>query len=811
MARLRLGLVGVVIGLLFLAMFARLYSLQVLNAPSYSKLALSNQVQAVSVQPPRGDIVARSGATIVGNTVTEAVTLSRYAAAQTPAVVGRLATVLHMTPTQVSNALKNTQFSQYVPVPIATGVSKPVIVYIAEHQSEFPGVSAQAIPERNYPDTGTAAQMLGYIAPIDPAELGQPQFKANKPGDLVGQSGVEASYNNYLYGKPGVTDLSVNRTGQVVGTLASTAPVPGNTVQLNMDLGLQQNLQSDLANEIALLRNTYVPAAGQYATAPAGAGVVLNAQNGHVLAMASYPTYDPSVWVGGISQSQYDALKASNALLSRPTQALSAPGSTFKLATATAALNDGLITPSYTYNDATGFFTASHCTGGTCVFHDDSSSAQGYVNVTQALTVSDDVFFYNLGDMFYSAYETNGQYGFTPIQQMANAYGLGVGTGIDLPGESAGYIDSLAVDQKLCAQAPKAFHCPATWYAGNNIEMAFGQGATQITPIELAQAYATFANGGTRYQPQVVSGIVNPEGKVVKTFPPVVTGHVPISPANRAAMLQGFIGAVQDPHGTAYGAFQGFNFSKLDVAGKTGTATTNHPVPNALFVAFAGTDINHPQYVVAVEIDQAGYGAAGSAPVARQVLQYLMDHPPAPVTPPKPSPVLIPELTPPPPGQPCSTTSTSTGSTTTSVPSSTTTTSTTLPGSATAMAGSTTTTAGCTSTTTSTTTGAAGYTTTATSSPPSGPTYTTTPTSSSPTYPTTPTSANTTVPTYPTTPTSANTTSTTPTSANTTSTTPTSANTAPTSAPTSSSNTTPKSAVVTAATSAPTSRQRAPP
>ncbi|MGH9073281.1 MAG: penicillin-binding protein 2, partial [Acidimicrobiales bacterium] len=664
-ARLRLGLVGVVVAGLFCAMFARLYYLQVLNSPTYSQLAVRNQVRTVIDPPPRGLILDRAGQPLVQNHTTEAITLSRQVAVQHPEVVPRLARVLHMSPKAVTNALDNNQFGPYRPVPIATNVAKSVAIYLSEHQSGFPGVSTQVLAQRQYPYGETAAQLLGYLGPINQQELAHENGKGYQAGDLVGQSGAEASYERWLRGRSGQTKLAVDRLGQVVGTLGQKPPTPGGNVQLTLDLGLQQALQGYLAGQIHKVRGQYIPQAKAYAAAPAGAAVVLDPQNGSVLAAASYPSYNPSVWVGGISNSEYHALALDPAnndpLLNRVTQGLYAPGSTFKLATATAALDKGLITPSYVYDD-TGVFKIPNCRGGNCDPHNDSHEALGPLDLTTAIAKSDDVFFYNLGYMFYA---DQARYGATPIQDTAHAYGLGVSTGVNLPYESTGRIDSFAERQKLHALAPGVYP-PATWYSSDQVQMAFGQGETVITPLQLANAYATFANGGTRYQPRLAADVLSPSGKVMKSFPPVVAGHVPMSAQDRQAMLDGFIGAVQG-QGTASGTFRGFDFSKMQVAGKTGTASTNHPVPDSLFVAFAGKDVHHPQYVVAVVIEQAGYGANDSAPVARQALQYLMDHPPAPVTHPKPAPALTP-LVPPPP------TTTTTTTTTTTVPATTATT-----------------------------------------------------------------------------------------------------------------------------------------
>ncbi len=639
-SRLRLGLVTVVVTGLFCALFARLYYLEVLNTKKYSQLVVQDSLRTVHEPGPRGLILDRAGQPIVSNQTTEAVTLARQVAAQHPGVVPRLAKVLHMTPKAVQAQLNNNQYSPYVPVPVKTGVPMATIIYLAEHQSQFPGISTEQLAERRYPYGSTASQLLGYVAPIDAAELKALKGQGYQPGDLIGQSGVEASYQSWLRGKQGTTRLEVNRQGLVVGTASSTPPRQGDSVQLSLDLGLQQLLQKALAHQIQGLRRGSVT--GTPEPAPGGAAVVLNPRNGQVLAMASYPTYNPSVWVGGISQQQYQALlnPANNEpMLNRAIEGLYVPGSVFKLATATAALNYGLITPSYIYDD-TGTFTFPGCSSGVCTLHNAGGEVAGPINVTQGIAESIDTFFYNLGYMFYVQQH---KYGPMPIQKTAEAYGLGRLTGIDLPGEAQGRVDSLLTREQLCAAAPKAYSCPPSWTPGDQVEMAFGQGATVITPIELAQAYATFANGGTVYQPHVAADIVDSKGHVVKRIQPKVTGHLRMSPADHEAMLQGFIGAVQRPGGTAYSTFRGFDFARMQVAGKTGTGTTNyHHQPDGNFVAFAGKNIHHPQYVVAVMIERAGYGAQTGAPVARQALQYLMNHPPGPVTQPKPAPVLLP-------------------------------------------------------------------------------------------------------------------------------------------------------------------------
>jgi penicillin-binding protein 2 len=350
----------------------------------------------------------------------------------------------------------------------------------------------------------------------------------------------------------------------------------------------------------------------------------MDPQTGAILAMASYPSYNPSIWTGGISQTNLNALTASGAQNNWAINSQLAPGSTFKLVTATSALQTGLITPNYTFDD-TGSFTAPGCSGGAgCTLKDDiGDTPAGAINVSQALTVSSDTFFYNIGAMYWDA---KSQYGNDPIQTTAAQYGFGQPTGIDIPNESIGRVDSETVRQKLHAANPTAFPND-TWYTGDNMELAFGQGGTVITPLQEAVAYSTFANGGTRYAPEVAAGVVSPNGKVVSTVAPKVTGHVTISPANFQAMLTGFEGVITT--GTGSGSFSGWDQAAFTLGGKTGTASVNGQEPTSWFVGF-GPNPN-PQYVVVSEINEGGYGAQASAPVVRKIFDYLAAHPVAPV------------------------------------------------------------------------------------------------------------------------------------------------------------------------------------
>ncbi len=618
---IRLRVLGLVVAALFSLMFIRLWYLQVLDTTAYSKTVTANQVRDVEVPAARGLITDRNDDIVVGDQVTQDVTLSRVSAQEHPQVVGQLAALLGISSAQIQADLANDQYSLYKPVPILENAPLSDVLYIGEHASMFPGVSTVADTNRIYPLGQTGVQMLGYVGQITSGQLQANKNKGYQLGDLFGQSGLENQYQAFLRGRPGTDKVEVDAHGQVVGSLGETPPISGDDVVTNIDSGLEQTLQQALDAEIASLKGKSTE----------GAAVALDPQTGAVLALVSSPTYDPTWWTNGISAPHYQAIQSTGALNDNAIQGLYTPGSTFKLATATAALQSGLITPGYTFDD-TGAYTIPGCAAGgsgCATYHDNEGEVGGTINVSQALTVSSDIFFYNLGVQFWDDWKNDGRYGEYPIQNAAAQLGYGDVTGIDLPDETQyARVDSQKVVDREHAQDPKDYP-NSFWGTGSNLELAFGQGGTVITPIEQAVAYATFANGGTRYVPEVAAGIVNAQGKTVRAVAPKVAGHVSYTPVDHQALLQGFEGVVQNAKGTAYGAFTGFPLSTFPLAGKTGTATTNEQQPNSWFVGWG--PVPDPQYLIAVVVQGGGLGSEAAAPVVRQGFDYLVAHPESPV------------------------------------------------------------------------------------------------------------------------------------------------------------------------------------
>ncbi|MHB1712079.1 MAG: penicillin-binding protein 2 [Acidimicrobiales bacterium] len=651
---LRLRIAGVIVVGLFAVLGLRLWTLQVIQAPQYLKAVAANRIRAVPIAPIRGLILDRNGVPLVTNSMNLQITLSRGAAQLHRGVIGRLAALLGETSKQVRLALANSQYSPYQPVPVLSNAPMSDVLYINEHQSGFPGVTTVQATERVYPQVeapsypgGTSAgypasHALGYVGTITAPELAAHPDQGYHDGSQVGQTGLEAQYQKYLRGVSGQRQYEVAALGQVVGTLKSKPAKPGDSLITNLSLGLQQEVDTALAQQITSLRGTVDPNTGRRIAATNGAAVVLDPQTGAVLAMSSYPSYNPSIWIGGISQANYSALTAARALNNFAIDGQYTPGSTFKLDTATAALSSGLWSANETYTD-TGIFTIPNCVGK-CRFHGAGYEKLGTIDISTALTASDDVFFYNLGYQFYSQ---AAKYGPTPIQDAAARYGLGRPTGIDLPGEARGQVDSPALRQQLHKLSPTGYP-NAGWYVGDNLQLAFGQGLTQLTPIQQAVAYATFANGGIRYAPEIAAAVVSPSGKLVKRFAPKVTGRVSLPPSVRDPMLAGFEGVISRRLGTAYQAFRGFPLATFPLAGKTGTASRTGKEPNSWFVAWG--PVPDPNYVVAVVIDQAGYGATGAAPVVRTIYNYLLQHPVGPVRVPPPASVAQSTTTVPPAG-----------------------------------------------------------------------------------------------------------------------------------------------------------------
>jgi len=618
--------------LLFLLLVGRLYMLQIKDHKQSVAQVDALSLHVATIPASRGLILDRNGAPLVNNVTTVEIRLSRAEATLNPSIEGTLASLTGLKVGQIASDLANQAYSPYQPAPILANAPANIVQFIKLHATEFPGVSVLDVSQRSYSLGGNVgSQVLGYVGPITGNEIKAHPGAGYQTDSTIGQTGIEAFYEQYLRGHDGTTTIEVNNVGSVIGTLKTTQPRVGDSVVLNIDGGLQKALDGILKVDILHDRTVPDPRSGVLPKAINGAAVVLDVNNGAVLAMSSYPSYNLSSFVNGLSDSQFHNLLSVGAFNNYAIQGLYTPGSTFKLITATAEMQTGVLSPSVNIDD-TGQFKVPGCRTNPkgCVFHDDETTGLGEVNLPLALTESSDYYFYNLGYLFWSQ---QAKYGQTPIQNVAHNYGLDQYTDIDLPDEVQGRVDSPEVRKALHAAAPKSFP-NVSWYTGDNIEMAFGQGTTALTPLALANAYATFANGGTRYAPEVAAAIVNAHGQTVLRYGPRVLDHVSLPPRVRDPILQGLEGVVMSPAGTAYAPFHdniNFSLTKFPIAGKTGTASNGglNIEPNSWFVGFGPT--THPKYVVLCVIEEGGYGADAAAPVVARTFNYLVAHPIGPV------------------------------------------------------------------------------------------------------------------------------------------------------------------------------------
>jgi penicillin-binding protein 2 len=591
---------------MFSIIFFRLWYLQVLSGEKYLKQARNNQVREITVQAPRGEILDRSGHVLVNNRTALALQLQPtdlpHSKKKRQQEFARLGQVVGMPPDEIHKQLrKQTRELPASPVTLKRDVNHDLVYYLQENQAQYPGVSVQNVYVRHYPDGTLGAQILGYAREVTGPQLKEPRYQGVQPGDQVGQAGVENTYDHVLRGINGMSRVQVDAAGQPTGgVLSQTQPKAGDNLVLSIDNRVQS------AGEAAL-----------HAFSTPGAFVAMNVRDGEILGLGSSPTYDPSVFTKPrLSQSVVDQVFSNTTgspYTDRATQGLYPTGSTFKPITAVAALEAGVLTPTTTIVDGGSF------TEGGITLHNAGGGAYGSLQLPQALQVSSDVFFYNVGANLYF-------HGGDAQQKWASDLGIGHPTGIDLPGEVAGllptpqwrnqlYKDATSPDSPGGTSVVTGDPTDRPWSEGDNVNLAVGQGDLQTNPLQMAVAYATIANGGDVVRPHVGMAVEDTSGRAVQEIAPAPQRHLDISPQYRQAILQGIHMAAQSPGGTSYAVFGNF---PIPMAGKTGTAQRLGQQDQSWYVALA--PYPNPQIVVADTIVHGGFGVESAAPVARQIL-----------------------------------------------------------------------------------------------------------------------------------------------------------------------------------------------
>jgi penicillin-binding protein 2 len=669
--QVRLSAVGIVAISLFLALFVRLWFLQGIDRQEFEAASVTNRLRVIHEEAPRGRILDRNGKVLVDNRTSIVVALDREplrkldAEERQETFVDLADTLVSFgVPAKVSDIEKAYDDKRYAPqayVPVAEDVTEDVEIYLAERAERFPGVVVERKAVRVYPYGNVGVHLLGYVGEINEDELvvrggtvpgtegattttvaaeemlEVPEGKEYELGDSIGKTGVERSYESDLRGVPGKRTIEVNAQGDLVDVVSLDPPEAGDDVWLAVDVDLQAHAERLLEAKIQSLRGQLVTdRVGDVArgvvrlNAPQGSVVIQNPGNGEILAMASYPDYDPTSVVNGISQDLWNVLNDPNSgqpLVNWALQGTYAPGSTFKLFTATAAQRTGLLPGGDEVVNDPGFYLAENCTGESCEFQNAGRKAQGAVSLAESMTVSSDVYYYRIADKFWNR---RGEFGETPIQDVAAEFGLGAKTGIELPGENRGRLPTPQQRKEAFEARPDLF-LTGDWRTGDNINMSIGQGDVLATPLQLADSYSTFANGGTRFRPQVAVRVTRaidatePPGapgnfEVVREVEPVQQGTVVMDPAHYGNLWGGFVGVTQNAAGTAAAPWNA-SPTAWPMAGKTGTAQVNNKADTALFVGWGPAVPGvPPQYTISVVIPEAGFGGAVAAPLAFRIL-----------------------------------------------------------------------------------------------------------------------------------------------------------------------------------------------
>ncbi|UCF94476.1 MAG: penicillin-binding protein 2 [Desulfobacterales bacterium] len=582
----------------FVVLFVRLIYLQVIMGDEYRRLSLNNRIRLQDIEAPRGLIHDRNGDLLVDNRPSFDVSIILKDAAPLDQTIAKLSRHLDMTSEDLFAKIKRTKgVSSYQPIVVKQDIGRDVLAAIEVHRFDLPGVDVNVRLRRHYLNEQSSAHLIGYLSEISSDELKSGKYEERRGGDFIGKFGAEKAFENYLQGKRGGRQVEVNANGQVVRILKTVAATPGQDIYMTIDQALQKKAEALLEGQ-------------------AGALVAMEPTSGRILALASSPSFDQNIFVNGMSYKQWDALIGNpyRPLENKAIQAEYPPGSTYKIITALAGLQEGII-------DADTVF---HCPGhyrlGNRVFRCWKRGGHGKVHIIKAIAESCDVFFYQVGR----------ELGVDRLAWYAKAAGLGARTGINLDREAPGLIPTAAWKKQRTG---------VPWQEGETLSIAIGQGFNLATPLQMAVLTAAVANGGVRYSPQILQNIVTADGQILYSFKPQVVGKLPVSKANLELVRKGLWEVVNGKRGTAR---QTASLEEIDISGKTGTAQVfsrkgqesmkeeeieDHLKSHAWFVAYAPSA--HPKIAVTVIVEHGAHGSTAAAPVARELIKaYLIDRGP---------------------------------------------------------------------------------------------------------------------------------------------------------------------------------------
>ena len=572
----RLKVLGWLSVLVIAVLIGRAGYLQIYEGEYYSRLAEGNRIRIIPTMAPRGTFFDRNGELLVQNRPGFAVSLMPVMTKIDPVVIDRVAELLKVPVEEINKKIE--AHTGFDPIRIKADVTPDIVTIIEEQKTNYPGVIIEVQPIRDYMNKEEAAHTYGYVSEINDMELEKKKDEGYKSGDIIGKFGLEKIYDKELRGENGGQQVEVDVTGKPVQIIGNKPPTPGDDLYLTIDKNLQTAAEKAVDEQLKQIN------------ANAAAVVAMNPQTGEILAMVSRPAFDPNLFAHGISSKDWNKLN-NNPYHPMDNKAITGeypPGSTFKIITGTAALTEGVVSPSELIMDSGHHWIIPKGNA--------EGEALGLINFQQAMAHSDNVYFYEMGNRL----------GIDRLEKYARMFGLGKTTGIDLPYEADGLVANRRYKEKNFEDGE--------WYLSETFDAAIGQGFNLVTPLQAAMVMGEIAANGKRYKPHLVNRIVAPDGSTVKEFQPELLGTLDVRPEVISLVQAGLHDVTK--YGTAAGIFRGF---PIEIAGKTGTAENSHGRDHGWFVAYGPFD--NPNIVVAVIVEQGGFGSQSAVPIGRKVLE----------------------------------------------------------------------------------------------------------------------------------------------------------------------------------------------
>ena len=562
--------------LVIAVLIGRAAYLQIYQGEYYAGLADGNRIRIVPAMAPRGTFYDRNGELLVTNRPGFSVSLLPLTAPISDDVIERLSNLLKVPTEDIKKKIAG--HSGFDPIRIKTDVTPDIVSIIEEQKSSYPGVVIEVTPIRDYILKQEGAHTFGYVSEINDTELEKMKDQGYKSGDIIGKFGLEKVYDKELRGENGGQQVEVDVSGKPVQILGRKEPVPGDDLELTIDIKLQQAAEKAVDDQLTQIG------------AHAAAAVVMNPQTGEILAMVSRPAFDPNLFAHGISSKDWNQLNNNpyHPMDNKTITGEYPPGSTFKIVTGTAALTEGVVTPDEQIFDSGHHWIIPKGNA--------DGEALGWLNFRTALAHSDNVYFYEMGNRL----------GIDRLEKYARMFGLGQKTGIDLPYEATGLVANRRYKEKNFDDGE--------WYLSETFDAAIGQGFNLVTPLQAAMVMGEIAADGKRYKPHVVNRILAPDGSVVKEFQPELLSQLDVPEEDIKLVQDGRHDVTK--YGTAASSFRGFT---VDIAGKTGTAENSQGRDHGWFVAYGPFD--NPNIVVAVIVENGGYGSQSAVPIGRKILE----------------------------------------------------------------------------------------------------------------------------------------------------------------------------------------------